>query len=365
MVLELTRSCDLCCAYCYTRPRPATGAERMTPETARRAVDFLFAHLPTDGMAGVTFFGGEPLLNLPALAAAGERALDRSATTGREVRFSITTNALNVSVEAADLLARLDARVTVSIDGDRAVHDAHRRTPGGDGSYDRVVAGLGSLPGRPIARATITRAAPDPVPIIDHLLSLGFDSVGISTADVADPRLALDESALATCTQGMERLADRYVEAVLAGRRFGFSNLDGLLRTIHRGVNRDFPCGAGLHLACCDPEGALFVCHRLAGDPDHRIGDLERGFGSARRERVRALSLASRPGCHDCWARYLCGGGCHHARSVEGAGGAQLSICPYLRRWMRKGLEVYATLVASRSPFLSNCIDPSPPCTVE
>jgi len=365
MVLQLTRSCDLQCSYCYSRPRPTSGTDRMSSRTAERAVDFLFAHLPPRGVAGVTFFGGEPLLNPTALRAAADRARAQAAESDREVRFSITTNGVSVPPDTTELLADLDARVTVSIDGDRAVHDAQRRTPRGGGSYDAVVANLDSLPGRPVARATLTRQAPDPVPVVEHLLSLGFDAAGFSTADVRDPQLALDAAALDICARGMEQLADRYVAAVLEGGRFGFSNLDGLLRTIHRGVNRDFPCGAGLHLACCDPQGVLYLCHRLAGDPEQRIGSLDGGFDPGRRQRVRALSLANRPGCRDCWARYLCGGGCHHARLVEDVGGGSLRICPYLRRWMLKGLQVYATLMVERSPYLAKVIDPAPPCAVE
>ena len=365
MVLQLTRSCNLHCSYCYTRPRPVSGPDRMSPRTAERAVDFLFDHLPPRGPAGVTFFGGEPLLNLPALRAAAVRAGTLATEAGRDLRFSITTNATSVTPQAAELLASLEARVTVSIDGDRTTHDTQRRTPAGLGTYDAVLSNLGSLPGHPVARATLTRAAPDPVPVVEHLLSLGFDAVGVSAVDISDPDLAMDEAALATCTQGMERLADRYVEAVLDGRRLGFSNLDGLLRTIHRGVNRDFPCGAGLHLACCDPGGSLYLCHRLAGDPDHRVGNLDGGFDPAHRDRVRALSLSHKAGCRECWARYLCGGGCHHARDVEAVHDGPLRICPYLRRWMLKGLKVYATLMAEQSPFLGKVIDPAPPCAVE
>ena len=365
MVLQLTRTCNLRCAYCYTRPRPTTGTDRMPPRTAERAVDVLFTHLPSRGPAGVTFFGGEPLTNLPALRAAAVRARELATRTGRDLRFSITTNATSVTSEAAELLASLYARVTVSIDGDRATHDAQRRTSAGRGTYDAVLSNLGALPGQPVARATLTRAAPDPVPVVEHLLSLGFEAVGVSTADVPDAELALDGDALATVTRGMEELADRYVDAVLAGRRLGFSNLDGLLRTIHRGVNRDFPCGAGLHLSCCDPDGVLYLCHRFAGNPEHRVGSLDAGFAPDRRDRVRSLSLARKTGCGDCWARYLCGGGCHHARLVEGMHDGPLRICPYLRRWMRKGLEVYATLMVERSPFLGKVIDPAPPCAVE
>lgn len=366
LVLQLRRSCNLRCAYCYCDPAPLDGApDRMTPGTARAAVDLLFAHLPPDGPVGITFFGGEPLLELPLLRATAAHARQRAAELGREVTFSLTTNGTTVTEEAADLLAELDARVTVSIDGDRGAHDRNRVFAGGGGSYEAVRAGIRLLERglRPSARATLTNAAPDPVPVVDHLLGLGFHSVGVSVADVADPALALDDADLEVLEAGMERLADRYLREALAGRHLGFANLDGLLRTLHRGMNRDFPCGAGLRLACCDTDGTLYACHRLAGRAGYAVGSLGRGLD--RRDLLRDLSLRARTGCHGCWARHLCGGGCHHARLVEGNDAAQLAVCPWLRRWMRRGLQVYAELRVCGTPFLAEFVDPAPPCAVE
>jgi len=368
LVLMLRRSCNLRCAYCYSRPaRRGRGPDRMDGSTARRAVDLLFAHLPARGPATVTFFGGEPLLELPLLRATAAHARRRADELGREVTFSVTTNATTVTEEAADLLADLEARVTVSIDGDRRRHDRNRVFPDGRGSYEAATAGLRLLQRglQPAARATLTAASPDPVPVVDHLLGVGFRSVGVSLADVAEPALALDEAGLGALEDGMERLADRYLDEALAGRHRGFANLDGLLRTVHRGINRDFPCGAGLRLACCDTDGTLYACHRLCGRDGYAVGDLDGGFDPRRRSLLRELGLHGRTGCHACWARHLCGGGCHHARLVQGRPADELSVCPWLRQWMGKGLEVYATLMVRGAPFLAEFVDPAPPCAVE
>ncbi len=368
LVLELAGDCNLACDYCYAHPTAAP--RRMSPATAARAVDFLFDHLPAAGPAGITLFGGEPLLNAPALTAAVERALDWGAATGRGVRFGLTTNGTVVGEAAVDLLAAVGARVTVSLDGDRDRHDRHRRDHRGRGSYDRAVAGLRSLQARcdVTVRATAGGPDPDPEAICDHLWSLGVERVGVATADVppGGPG-ALDEGGLARLWRGMEALAARYRAEALEGRHLGFTNLDGLLRTVHRGVNRDHPCGAGLRLLACDVDGGLHTCHRLLGAPGHRVGDLAKGFAPERRALVDGLSLGARPGCAGCWARYLCGGGCHHAHHVAGAtsGGDPLPVCRWLRRWMHTGLALYAELSLRRPGFLQEFIDPIPACPVE
>ncbi len=376
LVLHLTHRCGMRCDYCYAEPGGARGRggaggarpAEMTPERARAAVDFLFDQAAPEGPLGITFFGGEPLLNLAGLRAAADRARRRADAAGRPVRFSITTSAVPLPAGAVSLLAELGAEVTVSLDGPAAIHDAHRRLPGGEGSYRTTVDGLRRLAARlPVhGRATLTRRAPDPVPVVEHLLSLGMVSAGVSTADVPPGPLAFDDEAHEILGAGLEVLAARYLDALRAGGHLGFANLDGLLRTLHRGTHRALPCGAGVRLAACDTDGTLYLCHRLTGDPAHALGSLATGLSPDRPARLRAASLQRRPGCADCWARHLCGGGCHHARALAAAAGRERpDACRWLRRWFRTGLEVYGAVAVERPDVLDKWIDPLPPCGVE
>ena len=54
--LFITEQCNLKCPYCYINKSPRA----MDPALACRAADFVDAH--RTGPAGITFFGGEPLL---------------------------------------------------------------------------------------------------------------------------------------------------------------------------------------------------------------------------------------------------------------------------------------------------------------
>ena len=361
LVLNLTHACELHCAYCYGRERTPPHPMEMSVETAVAAVEFLFDRLPPGGPCGITFFGGEPLLNMAALSAAAQRAIELATDPARELRFAITTSALSLSPEAVSLLTALRARVTVSIDGDPGVHDAVRPARDGRGSYQRSVAGLRLLGQRNdvTGRATLTRRAPDPVAVVDHLLGLGLRRVGVSTADVTGD-LAMDERSLGIVDDGMAALADRYLEQAAAGGHLPLSNLDGLLRTIHRGANRTYPCGAGLRLAACDTDGSLYLCHRMLGLDAYRTGHISSGFDGLG-ETVARLGLEQRPDCTACWARYLCGGGCHHAHHVAGSPTAALPVCPSIRRWMFRALEVYATLMVDHPQFIERFIETPDP----
>ena len=51
--------------------------------------------------------------------------------------------------------------------------------------------------------------------------------------------------------------------------------------------------------------------------------------------------------CRECWARYLCGGGCHHEVKARGRIG-----CDFIRGWLRFCLKAYAELGA-------DCVQPA------
>ena len=50
--------------------------------------------------------------------------------------------------------------------------------------------------------------------------------------------------------------------------------------------------------------------------------------------------------CSDCWARYLCGGGCYHEVQQRGRPG-----CDYIRGWLMFCLQAYSELSTSHADY--------------
>ena len=86
-----TLQCNFACDYCIQGDHGDynASAHKMTPETAARVADW--AERELDRLAPeslvVTFFGGEPLLNLPVVYYLAERV--HAAATARGVRLSL------------------------------------------------------------------------------------------------------------------------------------------------------------------------------------------------------------------------------------------------------------------------------------
>src|SRR5260370_22450388 len=98
----------------------------MTSEITEASVDMLLAESEDRPNIHVTFFGGETLLNFPVMRTAVEYAKRRASESGKEIEFSLTTNATLLNEEIVEFLSDHRIGVTVSIDGDRELNDSQR-----------------------------------------------------------------------------------------------------------------------------------------------------------------------------------------------------------------------------------------------
>ena len=353
LVLEVAQACNLRCRYCYAEGGAYGGEPRLlSPETARRAVRLLLREADDRQPATLVLFGGEPLLNMPALRAAVEEVAAGGAETGKKVQISLTTNGTLLAPEVVDFLQRNRVMVAISLDGPPDLHDANRPDTAGRGSYATILPQVARLlqesPVPVAARVTLT---PDQwgriEEVFDHLLALGFHEVGIAPASPISATLLPTAAQEETLLAGFTALARRFATEVAAGRVLPFSNILDLLGRLHRGQTKSIACGAGLGYLAVDAEGAFFPCHRLAGESAFRVGDLESGLdGGKIRSSLAALTDGKESFCADCWARTLCAGGCHYENHLREhkLGLPPGGSCHFIRSWLQLGIELYAEL---------------------
>ncbi|MEQ8965510.1 MAG: radical SAM protein [Azospirillaceae bacterium] len=351
--LNVAQACNMGCGYCYADEGRFGGKARgMTLDTAKAVIDRLIAESEPGGRIVVGFMGGEPLMRRDLVHAATHYAADRAAAAGRALGFSLTTNLTLLTEDDAALFRDHGFAVQVSLDGPAAVNDGQRpmrrgggATAGGAGSHARALDALTTIErvGRPrqlAARATVTPKSGALVPILDHLLGLGFDEVGFSAVTRSpDPSLAFDRPDFARFLAWMTACGEKALAAVLRGERYAFSNFHTALAEIHRGTHRPYPCGAGAGYLSANAEGDLYACHRLVDDPAHAMGDTDGTDVEARRAHLAARHVDRQEPCRRCWARYLCGGGCYHEVDAVGR-----LACDHIRGWLAFCLAAYATV---------------------
>jgi len=370
LVLHVAHTCNLACGYCYAEQGLYKGkATIMEPERAYEYVDWLFDQAEDDGgELGLTFFGGEPLLNWPVVEATARYARKKSEETGRKIRFGITTNGTLVTPDIAEFLNEIGALVTVSIDAIKEKNDRLRPYNSGRGSYDIVMERTKPLldAGIAVARVTVTKVNLDVVHTVETLLAAGFREVGCSPVDAKNEAYDLNGADYERLLAGFQILVDRFVEEAIAGRKYGFSNIMNILKAIHNGHNKSYPCGAGIQMVAGAPNGKMSLCHRFVGEDDFVLGSVQEG-GLDKKKRLQVLDdihLDQRSDCSTCWARFICSGGCHHVNFLFEGDPSQtyLTHCDWLRAWYRTGLEAYSRILQNNPAFIQQFIDPGWVC---
>jgi uncharacterized protein len=200
------------------------------------------------------------------------------------------------------------------------------------------------------ARVTVTPRNLGLRATLDELIGLGFHSVGFSPM-LSSPT-GQDEMGLAELAVMLEQMVDcggELERRIAAGERYPFANLVNALREIHKGTHRPYPCGAGAGYLGVSADGDLAACHRFVGDAEGAMGDLATGVDRGRQSAwLTERHVHRQEPCHRCWARYLCGGGCHHEVIHRGR-----PACDYIRGWLHYCLQAYARLSVRRPDWFT------------
>ena len=369
IVLNVTNQCNLSCQYCYEFGEDKVATPEGKPkfmawETAKSSVDYLFAESQGRKSVHITFFGGETLMNFPLLKQVVAYARARAQELKVNIDFSLTTNATLLSPSIIEYLAENAIGVTVSMDGPKEMQDKFRVFSNGRGSYDIIKPKVQNLLAkhrtRPIAaRVTMTSGAMDVKKIYQHLKhELGFYEVGFAPVTTSPDRLySINEPGMDSVLEQFSALADEYLEFALRGEHHGFSNVSDTLSELHQGVNKSLPCGAGLGMVGVGPSGDIAPCHRFVDSDQHVLGNVATGIDKEKQsDFLTRGNIDTKYDCHECWARPLCAGGCHHEAFVRygDTGHANLHYCDWIRGWTDKCLQVYGAIAAQNPSFLDH-----------
>ena len=353
--LNIAQSCNLACSYCYADEGRFGGEPMLMTEEA--AIDAIRRHLALAGKGPVSigFIGGEPLLNRAVLHLAVRYAVREAALRGISLTFGITTNATLLREPDIELLRSYPFAVNVSLDGARATHDAVRSAPNGAGSFNRAIAGIAPLlrePGKAqiAARVTVTRRNLDIGAHLEALAAVGFREIGVSPMRSGpDPELRIAGPDWLEFLVQMKSAALRdWRRALETGTHLRFSNFSTALRQLYRGAYNSLPCGAAASYVSLSADGRYYTCHRTVGDKIFELGDLQSGPSLDRRRTfVISRAVDRQEPCRSCWARYLCGGGCHAEVMRAGRDG-----CDYIRGWLEFCISTYPDVLSSRPDLL-------------
>lgn len=127
----VTHDCNLNCTYCY---QEHNCGEVMSPETAKKAIDWVFANVPSenDGV-WINLIGGEPLLEFELIKYMYDYTKSKKDTI--DYVFFASTNGTVLTDEMKEWFSahRNDFVLGLSLDGTRETHNSNRSN-----SYDCI-----------------------------------------------------------------------------------------------------------------------------------------------------------------------------------------------------------------------------------
>ena len=318
LCLHVAHTCNLNCAYCFASQGKYSGERAvMSEEVGKRALDFLIEHSGTRHNLEVDFFGGEPLMNFDVVKNLVAYAREREKETGKNFRFTLTTNGVLIDDDVIDFANREMSNVVLSLDGRKEIHDEFRVDYAGKGSFDKIVPKFQKLVeargGKDYyMRGTFTHRNPDFVNDIRTMLDLGFDELSMEPVVCApDDPAALNEKDLEIVMQQYEELASLMLERRRQGKPFTFYHYMIDLSGGPCIYKRVSGCGSGTEYMAVTPWGDLYPCHQFVGDEKFKLGDIYNGVtNTALQNEFKQCNVYAHPECNDCWAKLYCSGGC-------------------------------------------------------
>lgn len=352
--IDLAGACNMGCTYCFEDDIDSRLGP-MSADTMVAAVEMAFRHSGDAPRVVVHFGSGETLIRFPMLRELVATAEARAAATGKTVGFELTTNGTLVTPEIALFLRDHAFNVRVSCDGPPGVHDRFRPLLGGKPSYAAVERGLRILLEHLGDRVTVNSVLAYPTRLRD--LWAWAKQIGLRRYHVikvgAHPGrdLNLEARELASFIEDLGAICAEMIADLEAGRRpIDYQPITKIIRRLMIPEPITRFCGvAGSYLGVA-ANGKVYPCFRHLGLERYHLGDVRAEIDDERRRTFLATEAAdvdARPVCRDCWARYLCGGGCYADSTVYGpdSRAPQVHHCPYWRAEIAAAIRMYGSLL--------------------
>ncbi|SHN15813.1 radical SAM/SPASM domain-containing protein [Chitinophaga sp. CF418] len=342
--LAIAQKCNMGCTYCYADQGDFGGPmKNMTADIARQSIDLLLKDCEPGSKVQLTFLGGEPLINRKALRDATVYAFEQGRQRDVQVNFSLTSNGTLLQEDDAAFFEEYGFAVTISLDGIGEQHDQLRPLKNGAGTYGQIIKKIQPLLStqrrmQVSARVTVTPANMDLPKTLQEFVNMGFHSVGFSPLlRSSSGKGEMSKEDLEQMLQGMIACGLLFEQHVIMGKRFPFLNMVNALKEVAKGTHRPYPCGAGAGYMGVSADGELSACHRFVNEPAGHMGDLTNGINPTLQNNwLASRHVHNQEPCHQCWARYLCGGGCHHEVLERGR-----NACDYIRGWLHYTMQAH------------------------
>lgn len=303
LTFQVTDKCNLACTYCYQINK---GTRVMTFETAKKLIDMIIADDPklngyispkTSPSITIEFIGGEPFLQAELIEKIcdyfEEQLIMNMHPWATRHRYSICSNGtLYFDEKVQHFLKRYKDLLSfsVTIDGNKELHDSCRVFPDGSPSYDLAIAAAKDWIGGGDYMGSKITISPDNLEYmndaIKHMVSLGYDEINANT--VYEEGWNVDHARI--FYKKLKEIADYWNDNKLVDSHYLSLFVQEFFQPKEE-TDIDTWCGGGGSMLSMDPDGYLYPCIRymessLGSDREPlRIGHVDYGIAQKQCEK--------------------------------------------------------------------------------
>lgn len=294
ITFQVTDACNLACSYCYQHNK---GHKVMQLDTAKKLVDMVLSgdsgmkdYISPENSPGLIldFIGGEPTLQIELIDEIIDyfrsEALRLHSPWANRFCADICSNGTTYTDPTVQrILAKHDRHLSfsVSLDGDKALHDSCRKFPDGRGSYDLAEFAVKDWMSKGHFMGSKITLSPDNVmhtfSATKHMLDLGFDEININC--VFEPGWTIEHAQI--LYSELKRVTDYLLDNDLEDVYYAMFE-ENFFHPMDISDNDNW-CGGNGAMLACDPDGNLFPCIRYMDSslnghqPALKIGDVDNG----------------------------------------------------------------------------------------
>lgn len=186
LIIQPTPFCNLQCDYCYLPFRQSKL--RVTPSILEQIFRRAFESAAVGTGFTVVWHAGEPLVMPISFYREAIQIIRRNNSRRVIVNHSFQTNGTPITNEWCDFIQEYQLRIGVSIDGPHFLHDRHRKTRSGRGTWSNVMRGIAKLSEHKIPFHVITVLTADSLDYPDEMFSFykeyGIRQIGFNVEEI-------------------------------------------------------------------------------------------------------------------------------------------------------------------------------------
>lgn len=257
--INMTNFCNLKCNYCFANEGTYNKKKRKFDKNLiDKFIDFLILY-PT--VQNITFFGGEPLLNVDGI----EYLCQQVNNLRPDIGFYCQTNGTLMNKRIDNLIHRYKIKFTLSIDGSKEDNDRNRVFKDNTGSFDVINENYKRFKENALSiEATYDGKSKYTKKEIAEYLTKKYGCTNVSVCELFGNSRTIEFTS-----------PKKYIEDILNCSSIPINRTRELLLGFFTKTNQCYFCSAGTQLLNIDSDGKIYPCHLLIDKKEkYLLGDL-------------------------------------------------------------------------------------------